>query len=122
MDDEKVVGASDVDDEKVVGASDVDDEKALGASIGTKPKKLGHRWKMVIDPAWLNTYLWIPAAEGDMLCRKHGRRPKCVAFGKAACVDMPCISVRIDVVQKHSTSDVHQLEMALVDKVLDPAQ
>ncbi|KAI0233812.1 Elongation factor 1-gamma [Lamellibrachia satsuma] len=63
MDDEKVAGAGGVDEEKVVGAGDVDDEKALGASIGTKSKKLGHRWKMVIDPAWLNTYLWIPAAE-----------------------------------------------------------
>ena len=96
---------------------------AKATDVGTEPNKVSHRWKTGVDPAWLNTHPWISAAEGGMvclLCTKHGRRPKRVALGKAVWVDIPCVSVRLDVVQKHAASEIHReairIEMALAGK------
>ena len=85
-----------------------------GSSTSTleSPAKRSRHGESGFDPQWSVDIPWVLLGpEGDglfcSLCRKHYRRPKKAAVGRASWVDMPCPTVTRQSLTKHGASDAH---------------
>ena len=87
---------------------------SMGEGEGMPPtaKRSRHR-ESGFDPQWPVDFPWVqqnPEGSGLFckLCRKHSRRPKKVAIGRAAWVDIPCQTLTRQSLRKHASSDSHK--------------
>ena len=100
-------------------------KRSLVGSSSTSTVK--HR-KSGVDPKRKEDFPWLEVSERDggmfcHLCRKHSRRPKKTAVGKATWVDSPCITITRQSLVRHSQSECHvtatKMEAALVSSKKD---
>ena len=87
----------------------------LSSTVAGPPSKTR---RTGIDSRWKTDFPCMQATDGDggvlcTLCRKHSRRPKKAAVGRAVWVDLPCHSITRQALVKHSQSESHDSAMKL---------
>ena len=82
----------------------------------TESESASKRRKSGVDSQWVKDFPWLQVVDtvnGNgmfcSLCRKHSRRPKKVAAGRATWVDLPCRQS----LKKHCESDSHRAAMEM---------
>ena len=86
-------------------------DSTMGDQARPPAKRSRHRLSG-FNKVWLKSFPWVVQAEDTEgmlcgLCRKHSRRPKKVAVGKAIWVDLPCVTVTQQSLKRHEASQSH---------------
>ena len=86
--------------------------KRRSSSSSSSSNPLSKTVQAGIDPAWKDDFLWMTSTEDGIgmscsLCRKHCRHPKKSVVGKAFWTDVPCQSIALQALVKHSRSESH---------------